>query len=145
MASSLNSPSPSRFILWMIYLIFKMFCNVDRQKESSLISKVFLRFLLSNSPPHPRQKTGAYIELQSDPLWTVFDKVVHLLNNRRSKDQILAWQLDKMMPKREKVALAYLYFIPKSHKVMNIHILSLSSSRLHTHCFFFDDHRKVLH
>jgi hypothetical protein len=71
-----------------------------------------------------RQKTGAYIELQSDPLWTVFDKVVHLLNNLRSKDQIVAWQLDKMMPKREKVALAYLYFIPKSYKVTNIHILS---------------------
>jgi hypothetical protein len=41
-----------------------------------------------------RQKTGAYIELESDPLWTVFDKVVHLLNNRRSKDQIRAWQLN---------------------------------------------------
>jgi hypothetical protein len=27
-----------------------------------------------------RQKTGADIELESDPLWTVFDKVVHLLN-----------------------------------------------------------------
>ncbi len=42
-----------------------------------------------------RHKTGAYIELESDPLWTVFDKVVHLLNNLRSKDQIQAWQLDK--------------------------------------------------
>jgi hypothetical protein len=59
-----------------------------------------------------RQKTGAYIELQSDLLWIVFDKVVHLLNNLRSKDQIRTWQLDKMMPKRDKVALAYLYFIP---------------------------------
>jgi hypothetical protein len=27
-----------------------------------------------------RHKTGAYIELESDPLWPVFDKVVHLLN-----------------------------------------------------------------
>jgi acyl-ACP thioesterase len=35
-----------------------------------------------------RQKTGAYIELGSDPLWTVFEKVVHLLNNLRLKDQI---------------------------------------------------------
>ncbi len=69
-----------------------------------------------------RQKTGAYIELESDPLWTVFDKVVHLLNNLRSKDQIRARQLDKMMPKRDKMALAYLYFIHKSHKVTNIHI-----------------------
>jgi hypothetical protein len=64
-----------------------------------------------------RQNTGAYIELESDPLWSVFDKVVHLLNNIRSKEHIRAWQLNKMMPKREKVALAYLYFIPKSHKV----------------------------
>jgi hypothetical protein len=65
-----------------------------------------------------RQKTGAYIELESDPLWTVFDKGVHLLNDLRSKDQIRVWQLNKMMPKRDKVALAYLYFIPKPHKVI---------------------------
>jgi hypothetical protein len=65
-----------------------------------------------------RQKTGAYIELESDPLWTVFDKVVHLLNGLRSKDQIRVWQLNKTMPKRDKVALAYLYFIPKLHKVI---------------------------
>ena len=68
-----------------------------------------------------RHKTGAYIELESNPLWSVFDKVVHLLNDLRSKKHILAWQLDKMMPKRDKVALAYLYFVPKSHKVTNIH------------------------
>ncbi len=65
-----------------------------------------------------KQKTGAYIELASDPLWTVFDKVVQLLNNFRSKDHIRVWQLNKMMPKRDKVALAYLYFIPKPHKVI---------------------------
>jgi hypothetical protein len=64
-----------------------------------------------------RQKTKAYVELESDPLWTVFDKVVRLLNDLRSKKHILVWQLDQMMPKREKVALAYLYFIPKPHKV----------------------------
>jgi hypothetical protein len=65
-----------------------------------------------------RQKTGAYIELENDPLWTVFDKVVHVLNDLRSKKHIFAWQLDQMMPKRDKVALAYLYFIPKPHKVI---------------------------
>ncbi len=64
-----------------------------------------------------RLKTGAYIELANDPLWIVFDKVVQLLNDLRSKKHILAWQLNQMMPKREKVALAYLYFIPKPHKV----------------------------
>jgi hypothetical protein len=55
-----------------------------------------------------RQKTQAYIELASDPLWAVFDKVVHLLNDLRSKKQIFVWHLNKMMPKRDKVALAYL-------------------------------------
>jgi len=65
-----------------------------------------------------RQNTGAYIELESDPLWSVFDKVVYLLNNLRSKDHIRPWQLEKMMPKRDKVALAYLYFVPKLHKVI---------------------------
>ncbi len=78
--------------------------------------------------------------MESDPLWTVFEKVVHLLNNLRSKDQTRAWELDKMMPKRDKVALAYLYFIPKPHKVTNIHILSY-----HMTIYIVYFHRKVLH
>ncbi len=61
-----------------------------------------------------RKKTQAYIELTTDPLWIVFDKVVHLFNDLRSKKQIQAGQLDKTMPKRDKIALAYLYFIPKA-------------------------------
>ena len=64
-----------------------------------------------------RRKTEAYIELDTDPLWIIFDKVTHVLNDFRSKKHIMAWQLKKMMPKREKVALAYLYFVPKPHKV----------------------------
>ncbi|CAF4898878.1 unnamed protein product, partial [Rotaria socialis] len=52
----------------------------------------------------------------SNPLWSVFDKVILLLNDLRSKKYILSWQLDKMIPKREKIQLAYLYFIPKPHK-----------------------------
>ncbi len=87
-----------------------------------------------------RHQTSAYIELESYPLWPVFDKVVHLLNNLRSKDHIRVWQLDKMMPKRDKVALAYLYFIPKPHKVMNIHILSYNMT---IYIIYF--HRKVLY
>jgi len=67
-----------------------------------------------------RKKTGTYIELESNPLWTLFDKVVHFLNELRSKDHIRVWQLKKMLPKREKVDLAYLYFIPKPHKVNNV-------------------------
>jgi len=63
------------------------------------------------------EKTSAYIELAKNPLWTVFDKVIRLLNDLRSKKHIKASQLDKMMPKRDKLKLAYLYFIPKPHKV----------------------------
>ena len=69
-----------------------------------------------------RQKTNAYVELESDPLWVVFDKVVRLLNELRSKDHIRVWQLNIMMPKRDKVAVAYLYFIPKPHKVSHTYI-----------------------
>jgi hypothetical protein len=87
-----------------------------------------------------RQKTGAYIELENDPLWPIFDKVVHLLNNLRSKDQIRAWQLNDMMPKRNKVDLAYLYFIPKPHKVTNIYTFSYNAT---IYSVYF--HRKALH
>lgn len=73
-----------------------------------------------------RRKTSAYVELDDDPLWTVFDRVTHLLNELRAKKHIHVWQLNKMMPKREKVALAHLYFNPKSHKVILYPFLSLS-------------------
>ncbi|CAF4122159.1 unnamed protein product [Rotaria magnacalcarata] len=53
-----------------------------------------------------RQKTGAYIELDSNPLWSVFNKVILLLNDLRSKKHILTWHLDKMMPKRNKVQVS---------------------------------------
>ena len=87
-----------------------------------------------------QEKTGAYIELENDPLWTVFDKVVCLLNDLRSKDRIRVWQLNKMMPKRDKVALAYLYFIPKPHKVIHFYILFYSIT-----LYFIYFHRKAHH
>lgn len=68
-----------------------------------------------------REKTQAYIQLIHDnPLGTIFHKVVHLLNNLRSKKHILAGQLDRMMPKQDQVTLGYLYFVPKPHKVSHI-------------------------
>ena len=63
-------------------------------------------------------RTQAYIELISDPLPTIFHKIVCLLNELRSKKHIQAQQLDSMMPKLEKVSLGYLYFIPKPQKVV---------------------------
>ncbi len=86
------------------------------------------------------KKTGAYIELETDPLWPIFDKVVHLLNSLRPKDHIRAWQLNEMMPKRSKVALAYLYFIPKPHEVSNAHAVCYNMT-----IYFIYFHRKVLH
>ena len=64
-----------------------------------------------------RLETNAYVELPSNPLEDIFKKVVQLLNELRSKKQILQWQCQKMMPDRKKVQLAYQYFNPKTHKV----------------------------
>lgn len=86
-----------------------------------------------------RQKTGAYVELETNPLWPAFDKVVHLLNDLRSKKHILAWQLNKMMPKRDKIELAYLYFVPKPHKVISEYLRVAINYRLISVC------RKELH
>ena len=64
-----------------------------------------------------QEKTEAYVELLSNPLMEIFYKVVRLLNDLNSKKQIPVWQYRQMMPNKEKMKLAYLYFIPKSHKV----------------------------
>ena len=79
-----------------------------------------------------RQKTKAYVELDDDPLWTVFDRVTRLLNELRAKQHIHVWQLNKMMPKREKATLAHLYFNPKAHKV----IARLLATRSFVHLLF---------
>jgi hypothetical protein len=70
-------------------------CKVMKSIESSLKKgKYILRvtdksgiFHISHATDYEqkaeayRKKTGAYIELETDPLWSVFDKVVYLLNN----------------------------------------------------------------
>jgi hypothetical protein len=89
-----------------------------------------------------REKTQAYIELPTNPLSTTFYKVVHLLNELRSKNHIKAGQLNQMMPKLDKVTLAYLYFIPKPHKVILIFILSIY---ILTILFSFNSTRKEHH
>ncbi|CAF2764146.1 unnamed protein product [Rotaria sp. Silwood2] len=65
-----------------------------------------------------RQKTGAYEELTSNPFADIFNRVIQLLNNLRSADKIKENQKTKMMPIRAKTELAYMYFLPKTHKVM---------------------------
>ena len=72
-----------------------------------------------------QEKTKAYVELSSNPLMDTFYKVVRLLNDLRSKHKIAAWQHKKMMPGLKKIQLAYLYFIPKPHKVIVVIVVVL--------------------
>ena len=68
-----------------------------------------------------RENTGAYIELPSNPLREIYEKVTRLLGDLKSKKQISVYkQYDKMMPHRDKVHLASMYFLPKAHKVGGI-------------------------
>jgi hypothetical protein len=67
-----------------------------------------------------QDKTKAYVELPFDPLMETFNEVVRLLNDLNSKKQMRVLQYNKMMPKEDKIKLAYLYFISKSHKVIAI-------------------------
>ncbi|CAF1349920.1 unnamed protein product [Didymodactylos carnosus] len=64
-----------------------------------------------------QKDTDAYIELSSNPLMETFEKVVRLLNDLHTKRQITARQHKRMMPDKKKIKLAYLYFIPKPHKL----------------------------
>jgi hypothetical protein len=67
-----------------------------------------------------RAKTGAYVELASDPLEDIVNKVESVLNDLRSKKYISVKQYIKMIPNRAKVHLPYMYFIPKAHKVKRL-------------------------
>ncbi|CAF3032008.1 unnamed protein product [Rotaria sp. Silwood2] len=63
-----------------------------------------------------REKTGAHEELTSNPLDEIFYQVIQLLNKLRSANKISVPQKLKMMPIRNKIELAYMYFLHKSHK-----------------------------
>ena len=43
------------------------------------------------------------IELSSNPLMETYDKVVRLLNDLRSKIQVVTWQYSKMVPNKNKI------------------------------------------
>lgn len=79
-----------------------------------------------------RERTQAYVEVNDNPLSLIFDKVVRLLNELRSKKHIQAKHMDEMIPRAEKVSLGYLYFIPKPHKVYSLFFFL----RLYTSLFF---------
>jgi hypothetical protein len=65
-----------------------------------------------------QEKTNAYREISLNPLTDTFHKVIRLLNDLNLKQEIRVWQYKKMIPNQKKIQLAYLYFIPKPHKVI---------------------------
>lgn len=67
-----------------------------------------------------RTKTGAYKELEENPVDKTLMKVTRLLNELHTKTKKLSKKhYEKMVPSRKEVRLAYMYFNPKTHKVSN--------------------------
>lgn len=62
-------------------------------------------------------ETGAYQELPTNPFDSTLTAVIQLLNRLRSTNRIKEPHKEKMLPQRDKVQLAYMYFLPKPHKV----------------------------
>lgn len=67
------------------------------------------------------EETQAYEELTENPFESTLSAVVHLLNHLRSTNQIKEKQCKEMRPSRATTRLAYMYFLPKPHKVDKIH------------------------
>jgi hypothetical protein len=65
-----------------------------------------------------RQETGAYEELQENPFSDIIVNATHLLNQMQATKKISEAQRLKMTPTRHKTHLAYMYFLPKPHKVI---------------------------
>jgi hypothetical protein len=66
-----------------------------------------------------REDTGAYKELPANPIEDILMKVTRLLNDLHKKtEELTSKQYNKMTVKRENVALAHMYYNPKTHKVI---------------------------
>ena len=83
-----------------------------------------------------RLKTGAYEELSSSPIEEILSKVTRLLNDLHAKpSQLSSAQYKKMIPSRLTVELAYMYYNPKTHKVMFLTIFCSSVLNSINICF----------
>ena len=73
--------------------------------------------------------TNAFTKLRGNLFNETLNQVIQLLNYLRSKNYILNWQYEEMMPDRKTAELAYLCFNPKTHKVLwtSLIIIELSS------------------
>ncbi|CAF4914618.1 unnamed protein product, partial [Rotaria socialis] len=56
------------------------------------------------------------LQLSTNPLNDIYRRVIGLLNQLRSQNQIREWQKQKLIPVQNKIELAYMYFLPKPHK-----------------------------
>ena len=77
-----------------------------------------------------RQDTGAYEELTSNPFDHVFLSVVQLIQKLKAEKKIKDSHVKKMEPKRMKTKLAYMYFLPKPHKVCLHRYVSVLSTKI---------------
>ncbi|CAF3684934.1 unnamed protein product [Rotaria socialis] len=90
--------------------------NIIRVTDKSRVFHVDSTIHYEEKVKQYQIKTNACVELSSNPLMDTFNKAVRLFNDLRAKEKIPEWQYKKMMPKKDEIKLAYLYFIPKSHK-----------------------------
>ncbi len=84
-----------------------------------------------------RQKTGAYEQLTSNPFNDLICSVTRSLNQLKSNQKIKESFREKMVPDRTKTELAYMYFIPKPHKV--IIIITTIFTCTHIYVFLFSE------
>lgn len=108
-----------------------------RQTDKSSIIHISRRQDYLQKAKKYYEETGAYEELASNPYDSTFMAIVQSLNRLRSMNKIKESQKDKMLPKRDQIQLAYMYFLPKSHKVCSdewIIFFLYDESRLKLHC-----------
>lgn len=105
----------------------KLFINhlILRQTDKSGVLHIGHRKDYNRKAKQYRQDTQAYEQLTTNPYDDVFMKVVKFINQLRIDNKIKEKHKSEMMPKRNKTELGYMYFLPKSHKVI---IISIKSS-----------------
>lgn len=113
----------------------KKYKLILRQTDKSGVFHIARAIDYKRKAKEYREKTGAYEELTSNPLNENFFQVIQLLNKLRSANRIKEGQKVKMIPNRDKVELAYMYFLPKAHKVIIclnfIYVICNVSSKYH--------------
>ena len=99
----------------------KKYKLILRETDKSGVFHIGRRIDYKQKAAKYRQDTGAYEELNTNPFNEIIHNVTHLLNQLKTMKQIREDQRMKMIPVRAETQLAYMYFLPKPHKVIIIH------------------------